>query len=146
MGGPMSVGSVDAIERSVHKTNEWLHQPGAERGTEDREDAWRVLRAYLQLLRDQLTVDEAAQLAAQLPLVVRGAFYEAFDPSEQPAKLRDREQFIAAFAERAQLDAGRAAQAVEAATRVLRSHVHEGELDDVLAPLPSEVRQVLQAA
>ena len=142
----MSLSSADGIERSVHKTNEWLAQLQRELPWADREEAWRALRAYLQLLRDQLTVDEAAQLAAQLPLVVRGAFYEAFDPSEQPAKLRDREQFIAAFAERAQLDAGRAAQAVEAATRVLRSHVTEGEFDDVLAQLPSEVRQVLQAA
>jgi uncharacterized protein (DUF2267 family) len=142
----MSLSSADGIERSVHKTNEWLVQLQRELPWADREEAWRVLRAYLQLLRDQLTVDEAAQLAAQLPLVVRGAFYEAFDPSDQPGKLRDREQFIAAFAERAQLDTGRAAQAVEAATRVLRSHVTEGEFDDVLAQLPSEVRQVLHAA
>src|ERR1700704_6494643 len=142
MGGPMSVGSVDAIERSVHKTNEWLHQPGAERGTEDREDAWRVLRAYLQLLRDQLTVDEAAQLAAQLPMVLRGTFYEAFDPGHQPARIRSGDEFLSAFAERTKLDPERATQAVEAATRVLRSHVTAGEFDDVLAQLPRELREV----
>jgi uncharacterized protein (DUF2267 family) len=142
----MSLSSVDGIERSVHKTNQWINELAQELGGEDREDAWRILRAYLQVLRDELTVDEAAQLAAQLPLVLRGAFYEAFDPSRQPAKLRDREQFVAAFAERAQLDPDRAAEAVEAATRVLRRHVTEGEFDDVLAQLPSEVREVLQAA
>jgi uncharacterized protein (DUF2267 family) len=142
----MSLSSVDGIERSVHKTNQWLKELASELGGEDREDAWRVLRAYLQVLRDELTVEEAAQLAAQLPLVLRGAFYEAFDPTHQPAKLRDRDKFIAAFAERAQLDPARAAQAVEAATRVLRRHVTEGEFDDVLAQLPSEVREVLQAA
>jgi uncharacterized protein (DUF2267 family) len=142
----MSVSTVDSIERSVHKTNEWLHEMADELGTE-REEAWRLLRAYLQVLRDELTVDEAAQLAAQLPTVLRGAFYEGFDPGHQPARLRHRDQFLGRFAERAQLsDPDQAARAVEAATRVLKAHVSPGEVDDVLAQLPSEVRELLQRA
>ena len=65
------IRSVDAVERSVHKTNEWLSDLCDELDTDDREQAWRVLRAFLQLLRDQLTVDEAAQLAAQLTIIIR---------------------------------------------------------------------------
>jgi uncharacterized protein (DUF2267 family) len=34
--------------------------------------------------------------------------------------------------------------AAAAATRVLRRHVSQGEIDDVLAQLPKEIRQVLQ--
>jgi uncharacterized protein (DUF2267 family) len=142
----MSVSTVDSIERSVHKTNEWLHEMADELGIE-RDEAWRLLRAYLQVLRDELTVDEAAQLAAQLPTVLRGAFYEGFDPGHQPARLRHRDQFLARFAERAQLsDPDQAARAVEAATRVLKAHISPGEVDDVLAQLPSEVRELLQRA
>jgi uncharacterized protein (DUF2267 family) len=142
----MSVSTVDSIERSVHKTNEWLHEMADELGIE-RDEAWRLLRAYLQVLRDELTVDEAAQLAAQLPTVLRGAFYEGFDPGHQPARLRHRDQFLARFAERAQLsDPDHAARAVEAATRVLKAHISPGEVDDVLARLPSEVRELLQQA
>jgi uncharacterized protein (DUF2267 family) len=142
----MTLGSVDGIERSVHKTNEWVAEVARELGTEDREDAWRILRAYLQVLRDQLTADEAADLAAQLPLVLRGAFYEAYDPGHQPAKLRNPEEFLSTFAERAQLDRERAAGAAEAVTRVLRRHVTEGEFEDVLSQLPTKVREVLLAA
>jgi uncharacterized protein (DUF2267 family) len=140
----MSLRSADSIERSVHKTNEWLSDLAAELGTEDRNEAWRLLRAYLMLLRDQLTIDEAAQLAAQLPIVLRGAFYDGFDPGRQ-AKLRDREEFVARFAELAQLsDPGEATRAIEAATEVLRRHVTAGELEDVMSQLPSELREVLQ--
>jgi uncharacterized protein (DUF2267 family) len=140
----MSVHSVDSIDRSVHKTNEWLADLAAALGTDDRREAWRVLRAYLQLLRDQVTVDEAAQLAAQLPLVLRGAFYEGFDPGHQPAKRRDRDEFLALLAEHAGLsDAEEAARAAEAATTVLREHVSEGEVEDVLAQLPAGLRAVL---
>jgi uncharacterized protein (DUF2267 family) len=139
----MSVQSVDGVERSVHKTNDWLSDLEELLGA-NRDEAWRILKAFLQVLRDELTLDEAAQLAAQLPLVLRGAFYEGFDPSSQPAKLRQRERFLELLAERAQLDGtAEAERAAQAAATVLRRHVTEGELDDVLSQLPSEVREVL---
>jgi uncharacterized protein (DUF2267 family) len=142
----MSIKSVDAVERSVHKTNEWVKAMAAELGIDDREDAWRLLRTDLQVLRDELTVDEAAQLAAQLPMVLRGAFWEGFDPGHQPAKLRRREDFLARFAERAQLgDLTEAARAAGAASRVMSDRITEGEMNDVFAQLPSEVREVVQA-
>ena len=141
------IRSVDSIERSVHKTNELLSELVAELGHDDREDAWRILKGYLQVLRDELTLDEAAQLAAQLTLVVRGAFYEGFDPGHQPARLRNREEFLERLAEHAALsDAEDATEAAEAATKVLRRRVTEGEWDDVLSQLPTEVREVLQQA
>jgi uncharacterized protein (DUF2267 family) len=139
----MSIGSADAVERSVHKTNEWLSDLAAELGDIDREDAWRILRAYLHVLRDELTVDEAAQLAAQLPLVLRGAFYEGFDPGNQ-GKVRHGDEFLSRFAQLAQRpDTVEAVRAVEAATRVLQRHITGGEWGDVLAQLPSDVRKVL---
>jgi uncharacterized protein (DUF2267 family) len=141
------IRSVDSIERSVHKTNELLSELVAEREHDDREEAWRILKGYLQVLRDELTLDEAAQLAAQLTLVVRGAFYEGFDPGHQPARLRNREEFLERLAERAALsDPEEATRAAEAATKVLRRHVTEGEWDDVLSQLPTEVREVLHQA
>jgi len=141
----MPTHSVDTIERNVHKVNEWLADLAEELGTDDREMAWRVLRAHLQVLRDRLTIDEAAQLAAQLPHLLRGVMYEGFDPGHQPEKIRDRDAFLARLAERAVLPDGTdPARAATAATRVLRRHVTPGELDDVLGQLPDEIRQVLE--
>jgi uncharacterized protein (DUF2267 family) len=143
----MSVRSVDAIERSVHKANEWLKDLTHELGIDDEEAAWRVLRSYFHVLRDRLTVDEAAQLAAQLPHLLRGVFYEGFDPSRQPEKIRDRDTFLARLAERAQLpDQSEAQRAATATTRVLRRHITKGELDDVMSQLPKEIRGVLEPA
>jgi uncharacterized protein (DUF2267 family) len=143
MGRGMSLESADAVERSVHKTNEWLNGIRDELGQQDREEAWRILKADLQVLRDQLTVDEAAHFAAQLPLVLRGAFYEGFDPGRQD-KVRHREEFLALFADRAALsDSTDPERALGAATSVLSSHITQGELDDLTAQLPSELRSVL---
>lgn len=139
----MSVQSVDSIERSVHKTNDWLSDLASELGYSN-EEAWRILKAFLQTVRDELTVDEAAHLAAQLPLVLRGAFYEGFDPGPGPSKPRKRDEFLAVLAERAQFPRPADAELpAEAAATVLRRHVTAGEVDDVLAQLPSEVRDVM---
>src|SRR3954452_24995099 len=126
----MPTTHVDAIERSIQKSSEWLHELAGELGT-DEQTAWRVLRAYLQVLRDRLTIDEAAQLAAQLPHLLRGVFYEGFDPGHQPEKIRDRDVFLSRLAERGQLaDAGEAAAAAAAFTRVLCRHISAGEIED----------------
>ena len=141
----MPATGLDVFERSVHKSNEWLDELMRRLGTEDRRYAYRVLRGYFQVLRDRLTVDEAAHLAAQLSPLLRGVFYEGWDPSGTPETYRDRDTFLSRLAGAAQL-AGptEASIAAEAATDVLRSHVTEGEVDNVLHVLPSAVRQVLQ--
>jgi uncharacterized protein (DUF2267 family) len=74
---------VEAIDRSVDKANVWLKDMTTELGGE-RHEAYAALRAVLHTLRDRLTVDEAAQLGAQLPLVIRGIYYENWDPSDTP--------------------------------------------------------------
>jgi uncharacterized protein (DUF2267 family) len=140
----MSAIAVDSIRRTVQKTNEWLADFERELETDDPQYAWRTFGAYLQVLRDRLTVDEGAQLAAQLTHLLRGVFYEGYDPSGKPEKIRDRETFLALLAQRARLrDSEEAARVAAAATRTLRRHISEGELEDVFAQLPTEIRQVL---
>jgi anti-anti-sigma factor len=57
-------------------------------GWEDRHLAYHALRTVLQALRDWLPVDEAAALGAQLPLLIRGFYYEHWHPHGKPVKGR----------------------------------------------------------
>jgi uncharacterized protein (DUF2267 family) len=97
-------------------------------------------------LRDQLSVGEAAQLAAQLPIFVRGVFYEGWDPSGTPTRRRDLDSFLATISAEARL-AGEteASLAATAAFRVLRRHISEGEALSVLRVLPQPLRDLLGA-
>jgi uncharacterized protein (DUF2267 family) len=140
----MTVASVHSVERTVHKTNQWLDELAAELGVEERDEAWRILRGYLHLLRDRLTIDEGAQLAAQFTHLIRGVFYEGFDPGHQPEKIREADLFLERLADATELpDTEQAARAAAACTRVMANHITEGELDDVLAQLPRPIRAVL---
>ncbi|MGZ5375816.1 MAG: DUF2267 domain-containing protein, partial [Solirubrobacterales bacterium] len=82
------MSAVDQIDRSAEKANVWLNELVAEFGSDDRKLAYRVLRAYLHAVRDRLTVEEAAQLAAQLPVLIRGIYYENWVPSRTPISYR----------------------------------------------------------
>lgn len=129
------------IERSVEKTHVWLKELAGELGVEDRVYAYRALRAVLHTLRDRLTVDVAAKLAAQLPTLIRGIYYEDWDPSRTPLAIHDVEGFLDHVVAEGRLGGEtEASLAVTAVARVLREHVTPGEIDDVLAVLPDKLR------
>src|ERR1700716_1763239 len=93
---------VDVIDTTVQKTYRWIDEISEELGSIGRREAYRDLRAFLQTLRDRLTVDQAAELGSQLPMLVRGIYYEAWDPSRVPLKMK-AEEFVETFIERAVL-------------------------------------------
>ncbi len=142
----MTAAHVDIIDRSVEKAHVWIKDTAEEVGTADSHQAYRVLRAFLHAVRDHLSVDETAQLSAQLPIFVRGVFFEGWDPSRTPEHARDLDSFLAKIAREAGL-AGEteASFAATAAWRVLRQHVSVGEGDSVLRALPQHIRELLSA-
>jgi len=71
----MSFTGVKNLDHSIATTHAWLAEIAAEFGTGDRQFAYRVTRAWLHALTDRLPVPVAANLAAQLPEVLRGVFY-----------------------------------------------------------------------
>jgi uncharacterized protein (DUF2267 family) len=137
---------IRTLDHSVETTNVWLADLADELGTSDRMEAYRVLRAFLHTLRDRLTAHEAADLSAQLPVVIRGIYFQDWRPRIFPRIYRDRSEFLRRFAEEAGIEGESSISfAAEAATRVLRRHVSAGEIDDILAVLPTDVRELLDA-
>ena len=100
--------------------------------------------AYLHALRDRLPVDEAAQLGAQLPELIRGIYYEGWDPSRTPVRYAGFSDVLSRVSSAALLGGEpEASFAVGAAATVLRRHVSAGEIEDVLAILPEDLRPIL---
>jgi uncharacterized protein (DUF2267 family) len=142
----MATTRLDVIDRSVEKTHVWLNELSEELATDDVHDAYRVLRAFLHALRDHLAVNEAAALAAQLPIFVRGIFYEGWDPSRTPDHARDLDSFLQRIADEARLSGETEASfAAAAASRVLARHISSGEAGSVLRVLPEHLREFLSS-
>lgn len=94
----MSAQHLEVLETTLHKTHEWL---GAisDQSHLDTHESYQALRAVLQTLRDRLPADESAHLAAQLPLLIRGIFFEGWRPSMVPLKA-DLGEFLQAVSEK----------------------------------------------
>jgi uncharacterized protein (DUF2267 family) len=137
----MSVATIPHIEASVHTANVWLKELAQELGWDERERVYHALRSVLHALRNRLTVDEAADLGAQLPLLIRGLYYEAWDPSATPMKERRKEAFLHHIAVDFQNDPEVYPDGIASAVlKLLERHVSSGEIKDVLHVLHREIR------
>ncbi|MCL4767999.1 MAG: DUF2267 domain-containing protein [Hyphomicrobiaceae bacterium] len=136
----MSASGLEVFDKTLQTTNIWLKEIGEDLGP-DRQRCYNALRAVLFALRDRLTVDEAADLSAQLPMLIRGIFYEGYRPSTMPQRIRSLDEFLAKINEHLQnirpLGADEAARAV---FRVLEKSIPGGQISEVKQMLPPDIR------
>ena len=142
----MSTHGLEVFDRTLETTHVWLNEICNDIGS-DKQVAWKVLSTVLHKLRDRLTVNLAAHLGAQLPLLVRGVYYDQFEPGKMPSEFRSREEFVAEVAE--WLSDTRPVdpeEAIRSVFRVLSRHISEGQVSKVRDALPKSLRQMWETA
>lgn len=134
----------DLFSETLEKTQLWLDELRDELEWDHPAGLLAALRAGLHTLRDRLTPAEAAQLAAQLPLLVRGLYFEGWRPAAEPWKERHSEGFLARVEHelRGYAELKDPERIVRAVFRLLSRHVSEGEVEQVRQLLPTEVREL----
>ena len=132
----------DAFDHMMHTAHAWLADVAAAFGTEDRRYAYRVLRAWLHTLRDRLTPDSAAQFGAQLPELIRGVYYDGWDPSRVPVKYGP-EEYVQRFANEARIPLADVPSTAAHVSAVMRRHFSPGQLEEALAVLPDPLRGLI---
>ena len=135
--------NLGVFNKTVEKTNAWLDDVELVMDWQDRHKAYMALRAVLHALRDRLEPDEAVDLAAQLPMLVRGFFYEGWHPANKPRKYRHKEDFLQQVEKEApSLHDAELERAVTAVFNVLSSRIEGGEIPQVRMMLPSDLREL----
>ncbi|MEW1837191.1 DUF2267 domain-containing protein [Nonomuraea angiospora] len=133
------------FNRTVDKTNRVLREIEQAHGwtPEHRNQSYAALRAVLHALRDRLTVDESAHLAAQLPLLIRGVYYDGWRPSIVPVKA-DREEFLHRVCGELAFDLQESEEdLVKKVLQALRRHITAGEWEDVKSTMPKDLTSIL---
>jgi uncharacterized protein (DUF2267 family) len=139
----MSQTGVTAFDSTIQTTNVWLHDIQERLAWQDRHRAYHALRAVLHALRDRLPVDQVAALGAQLPMLVRGFYYEGWHPAATPTHERRKDDFLAHVASAFRDDPGIDPEEVARAVfQVVAKHVSPGEIKHVKIALPGEIRSL----
>jgi uncharacterized protein (DUF2267 family) len=136
----MSTLGLEVFDKTLQTTHIWLNEIG-DQLIPDRQTSWRALGAVLRTLRDRLPAELAAHLGAELPLLVRGAYYDQYRPGAQPTDIKTMKAFCAAVAldleDIRPVDPRDATRAVLA---TLSMHIPRGQIAKAQDALPQEVR------
>ena len=135
----MSNQGLETIDHTVHLTHEWINELAERVGYSSKRSALRLLRTTLHVLRDRLPQNELAQFSAQLPLLVRGIFFEGWQPKTTPKRsehigpaiveaMGDTEEF-------------RGEDDVRFVFDLLNARISRGEIEDARACLPEDIRR-----
>lgn len=126
---------VRVFENSVQKSEGWIKEMQSELDWVSADSAYHLLRSVLHVLRDNFSIDEAAHFSAQLPLVLRGTFYECWNPQKNQVQGLTKEEFLNAVrsnmgpSDRLNYDFEKG---VVVAVGVIMNHISQGEMDDII--------------
>jgi uncharacterized protein (DUF2267 family) len=131
---------------TLQKTNIWLKEISDLLHWDDHHKAYHGLRAVLHVLRDRLPVDEAAHLGAQLPMLVRGFYYDCWKPAHTPVKLKTTQDFYDAVRENFTVDRNvNPMRLTEAVMTVLCANISASEIEKLRGIFPPHLREIWPA-
>jgi uncharacterized protein (DUF2267 family) len=137
MGEP----GLEVLDSTLQKTHLWLKDI-AEAAHTDKPTAYKALRVVLQAIRDRLPVDEAAHFSAELPLLVRGIYFEGWHPAATPVKFSRKELFDTVQATIVAPEPIDSQRMVGAVFETLKKHLSPGEIEHLKKVLPKDLQAI----
>jgi uncharacterized protein (DUF2267 family) len=140
----MTTTGLDIFYATLQKIVPWVNELVKELVWEDKHQVLQGLRATLHALRDRLTVEEAAHLGAQLPILLGGFYYENWRPTARPTKDRTKEEFLNHIRHyfpniNADIDGK---SLVRGVFEIMAQRVSQGEIEDVIHMIPPALREL----
>jgi len=137
----MSTHGLESLEHTVQLTHIWINELESRLGWNDKPRTYRLLKAVLHGLRDWLQLNEMAHFGAQLPGLLRGAYYEQWRPAATPVHKRTKEDFLDRVNGSFRQDPlANTTQAVMEVFELLSKKITPGEVEDVRQALPEDLR------
>jgi uncharacterized protein (DUF2267 family) len=142
------------FKKYVQDAEDFISEVALELGDpDDKVRAGRVLRSVLHTFRDRVTPVESLQLISQFPMFIKALYVDGWKISHEDRSLRHLGDFIEAL--RTADGPGNvydfytdyeAKEAIQAVFRVLKNHVTYGEIHDIIAILPAELKSLMAMA
>lgn len=132
----------------AQKGNEFLAEVSKKLGDEySLESSGRIVRAVFHTLRDIISLEESLQFISQLPMALKSVYVDGWTNHKPKERIRHMGDFVTAVVN----NDGQAGytdfvakkegiHAIEAVFKVLNMYVSKGEIRDIRAILPKELK------
>ncbi|SDF92726.1 Uncharacterized conserved protein, DUF2267 family [Limimonas halophila] len=139
----MTTTGLDTFDTTIQETNIWLKQLMTELESDDRREAYHSLRASFHVLRDRLPPENAVHFGQQLPMLLRGLFYENWHIAGTPTTERHIAEFVNRTGEELPRTSGLEPEAaLRASFAVMWDRMDEGEIHKTIRTLPAGLRDL----
>jgi len=136
------------LETSLHLTHEWLRDVEQELQFDSEQASYAAPRATLHAVRDRLPVELVAHFGAELPMLIRGMYYEGWHPSSARLKEAHATDFYDSV--RRELRGHEELQNIDQVTRVvlriIDQRLEPGQIAHVIEALPEKTRRLWRDA
>jgi uncharacterized protein (DUF2267 family) len=132
------------FDHALHASRAWVHDLMEELNWRDEHCSYQALRSVLHALRDHLPIEDVIALGGEMPMFVRGSYYEGWHPKTHgPYKKAKKKDFLARVAEHVRQDRHDPACDPERLThgvfKTLTRHVSRREIEKIKERLPEEI-------
>jgi len=135
------MAGIQEFDDAVHAAKEWVADLTRRLGWQDQGKACLALSAALHALRDCLPLDEAVYLGVQLPVLLRGVYYDGWHPTGRSFRLRTRAAFLERVHEGVRRDpAIDPEQVARTLLALLADRLPASEIEDAKAVTPEPLR------
>ena len=134
----MKLTGLEVWDASIQRTNLWLKELMQELNSADHRNTYLTLRSVLHALRDHLPIGEAIYVGEQLPMLIRGMYFEHWNLAGKPLPLRSRNDFFTAVSHymAREGETSNAEAGTRAVFRLLDRKATEGEIEDLQHVIP----------
>jgi len=136
----MKLTGLDVFDSTIQRTNAWLKDLMQELNWSDHRKTYRAFRCVLHAVRDHLSINDAIYVGEQLPMLMRGFYFDHWDPTGKPLPMRGINDFLSVLSTylSSEGEDPLAAEAVSRAVfRLLQRKTTEGEIQDLQRIMPA---------
>ncbi len=139
---------VSLFARTCNKAQIWINEMQKELKRLEGDAIYHLLKAVLQSLRDQMSIHEAAHFSAQLPLILRGSFFEGWNPYVTQQGAQSKDDFVASVKERLGpigITTSELEPSILVALNVIKKHISAGEIKDLVAVVDPSLKTFIES-
>lgn len=139
------------FEKYANEGNHFIYEVMEALNTTNGPKAGRITRAVLHAIRDRIPPIDAIQLGQQLPMAIKGIYFDQYSITGKPVVIRNKKRFLNFIKDHDGVSANRdflsyeeVVDALQAVFLVLENHISPGQVHQLRNLLHREIIELIE--